>query len=80
MNKKENMTLIKEAYDIAIEEGTLRLREIDFNYDVDKMKEAVESPYVVMPKGMTKEEFNDWMKSLKSETTSCEYDNWLDKN
>lgn len=95
MNKKENMGLIKEAYVKATEEGTIRIRPVEFNYDLDRMKEAVEAPYVTLPKGMNSEEINDFLMNVKitdyiheqdtvkhkhNGLNECEFDNWLDKN
>ena len=65
MNKKEKMQLIKEAYVKATEEGTIRIRPVEFNYDLDRMKEVVESPYVTLPTGMNSEEINDFLMNVK---------------
>lgn len=35
----------------------------DFNFDLDKMKSAVNAPYHMLPKGLTSDEFNAWMES-----------------
>lgn len=44
------------------------LQEYDTNFDLDKMKLAVEAPYYMLPKGLTFEEFNTWIESKANKT------------
>lgn len=39
------------------------LQEYNTNFNLDKMKLAVDAPYYMLPKGLTLEEFNTWIKS-----------------
>jgi hypothetical protein len=40
----------------------------DFNFDLDKMKSAVNAPYHMLPKGLTYEEYTAWLKSKVSKS------------
>lgn len=41
--------------------------EVPFNFDLERMKKAVESPVVMIPKGLTSEELLDWLCSITVE-------------
>ncbi len=36
----------------------------EFNFDLERMKKAVESPSVELPEGLTFEEFEEFLKSV----------------
>lgn len=44
------------------------LPEYNTNFNLDKMKLAVDAPYYMLPKGLTFEEFNTWMESKANKT------------
>ncbi len=39
-----------------------------FNFDLDRIKLAVNSPCYTLPKGLTSDEFNAWMESKATKT------------
>lgn len=39
-----------------------RSKDYSFNFDIDKMKEAIESPSITIPEGLGREEFIDFLK------------------
>lgn len=39
--------------------------EPEINFDLERMKRAVEGPFRTMPKGLTREEFLEWMRNYK---------------
>lgn len=44
-----------------------------FNFDLDKMKSAVNAPYHMLPKGLTYEEYTAWLKSKVSKPWQLSY-------
>ena len=39
-----------------------------FNFDLDKIKLAVNAPCYTLPRGLTSDEFNAWMESKATKT------------
>lgn len=63
--KIENMKKIKEAYDIAKSKG--EIKTTTFNYDLERMKNAVEAPIVMIPHGLNSIQIHEFLMNVKSE-------------
>lgn len=36
--------------------------EPEFNFDLERMKEALKGPFITLPSGMKREELREWLK------------------
>ena len=39
-------------------------KDAPFNFDLERMKKAVEAPSYIVPSGLTAEELRDWMMNI----------------
>lgn len=63
---EEAMRAATERQNKLLAEAKRRTAEHDsehgeVNFDLDRMKRAVEGPFITVPEGLTREQFCDWM-------------------